>query len=220
MLEAAIGIASDDARALSAIGRRQLAWDPQMAVRLVSAAGALGAYTAPPMEVLAFVAVPAQLPVGEDLDATVSLASLVIELDRVAATGELLDVSALQEWLPAGRKAASIAVLPPSQGWQLPMFAVSGDLVPNVDAAIDEFNRRSKGLSERGRQEIATEIWERKAWAGLPMRMLHAARRLGLLAQDRSRIGAATCGPWRRLSSPRGQVFARVNAGNGLDLLT
>lgn len=216
MIDARVGLTVDDAKALAAMAKRQLGIDARMPVRIVSRPNALGLYTALPMDVIAFVAIPATFSAGEEVDLTVSLASLSIELDRVVSGQVPLDLSALPEVRVPVTKKATIALLPPSEGWQLPMFAVAGDLVPQVDASVEEFTRRSKGLSERAQQEIAEEIWERPAWAGLSMRMLHAARRLGLLAQDRSRIAAATCGPWRRLSTPRGQVFAR--ASGRLDL--
>lgn len=219
MIDATVALSIDDAKALAAISKRQLGLDPRMPVRIVSRPNALGLYTALPMDIIAFVAVPATIGVGENIDLTVSLASLSMELDRVVSAHVPLDLSALPEVRVPVTKQASIAVLPPSDGWQLPMFAVSGDLVPQVDAAVEEFTRRSKGLSERAQQEIADEIWERQVWAGITMRMLHAARRLGLLAQDRSRVAAATCGNWRRLSTPRGQVFARVAGRLDMNLL-
>ena len=39
------------------------------------------------------------------------------------------------------------------------------------------------------------------------MRALHAARQLGMLGSDMSRVSAATSGPWKRFSTSRGQVF-------------
>lgn len=219
MIDAQVGVSIDEAKALAAISRRQLGLDPRMPVRIVSRPNALGFYTALPMDVVAFVAVPAVVSSGEEFDLTVSLASLAIELDRVVSAGVPLDLSALPEVRVPVTKQASVALLPPADGWQLPMFAVSGDLVPQVEASVEEFTRRSKGLSERAQQEIAEEIWQRPAWAGLNMRMLHAARRLGFLAQDRSRVAAATCGNWRRLSTSRGQVFGRVSGRLDLSLL-
>lgn len=212
MIDAKVAVSVEEAKALAAISRRHLGLDARMPVRIVGRPKALGLYTTLPMDIIAFVAVPAVISDGEDIDLTVSLASLTIELDRVVSTGESLDLSALPEVRVPVTKRASIAILPPMDGWQLPMFAISGDLVPQVDAAVEEFTRRSKGLSERAQQEIAEEIWERPVWAGLSMRMLHAARRLGFLAQDRSKVAAATCGNWRRLSTPRGQVFSRLSA--------
>ena len=35
----------------------------------------------------------------------------------------------------------------------------------------------------------------------------NAARRLGMIANDSAKVSAATCGPWKRLSTARGQVF-------------
>jgi len=211
MIDAQVSVATDDAKVLAAITKRQLGIDARMPVRIVGRPNALGLYTALPMDVVAFVALPASVAAGEAVDLTVSLASLRIELERVISAGVPLDLSALPEVrVPVTRKV-SVALLPPSDGWQLPMFAIAGDLVPQVDESVEEFTRRSKGLSERAQQEIAEEIWERSSWAGLNMRMLHAARRLGFLARDRSRVAAATAGNWRRLSTPRGQVFARVS---------
>jgi hypothetical protein len=211
MIDPQVELSEDDAKVLAAIARRQLGIDARMPVRIVSRPKALGLYTALPMDVVAFVAIPAAVPAGEDIDLTVSLASLSIELERVMTAGVPLDLAALPEVRVPVTKKTNVAFLPPAEGWQLPMFAVAGDLVPQVDASVEEFTRRSKGLSERAQQEIAEEIWERPSWAGLTLRVLHAARRLGFLAQDRSRVAAATCGNWRRLSTPRGQVFARVS---------
>ncbi len=97
--------------------------------------------------------------------------------------------------------------LPPTDGWQLPIFAVSGDLVPLVDEATAEFEGRSAGLPPRAQESVAEEIWDRPGFGGLPLRTLHAARQLGMIANDRAKVSATTAGPWKRLSTPRGQVF-------------
>jgi hypothetical protein len=59
-------------------------------------------------------------------------------------------------------------------------------------------------------QALAESIWERHAFGGLPMRALHAARRLGFLTDDASRVTASTCTGWKRLTTVRGQVFVRA----------
>jgi hypothetical protein len=106
--------------------------------------------------------------------------------------------------------AREIAMLPPSDGWQIPMHAIGGDLMRVVAAVGQEFASRASGLTPQEQQLIADEIWDRPAWAGLPNRVLHAAYRLGMLSDDRSKVSAATCGSWRRFATPRGQVFFRV----------
>jgi len=201
-----ITLGAHEARVLAAFGKRQLGWNPSLAARVVSSPKAIGVYTAPPMDILSFTSVPAQqIPA---LDLTVTLASLVDALEAGANTGGTLDIAAMDP-APASW-VAGVSMLPPSDGWQIPMYAVSGDLVADVDAARQEFLTRSQGLSPQEQQEIADEIWDRMAWAGLPMRMLHAAKRLGLLAGDQARVAAATCGTWRRFSAPLGEVFYRI----------
>lgn len=201
-----IHLGAHEARVLAAFGRRQLTWDPKMAARVVSSTKAIGIYTAPPMNVLAFMAVSAKdVP---DLDVTVTLTSLVDALEAAAEAGGAFDVGAADP-APAAW-AVGLSMLPPSDGWQIPMYAVAGDLVVEVNTARDEFSRRAADLTPREQQVIADEIWDRTAWAGLPMRMLHAAKRLGLLNADQSRVAAATCGTWRRFSSPLGEVFYRI----------
>ncbi|MFM7211504.1 MAG: hypothetical protein ACKOYQ_05785, partial [Actinomycetota bacterium] len=110
---------------------------------------------------------------------------------------------------------AALAVLPPSDSWQLPIAAVSGDLVPLVDTAVAEFRRRAAAASDSspGSAELtrlAQEIWDRPGFGGLPIRALHAARRLGFLSDDASRVSASTCTGWKRLTTVRGQVFVRT----------
>ena len=48
----------------------------------------------------------------------------------------------------AGIDRVTVAGLP-TDGWQLPIFAVSGDLVPLVDEATAEFEGRTAGLPPR-----------------------------------------------------------------------
>ncbi len=203
-MSARIGI--DEARLLSAYAQRQFAWDPSTPARFVSSERALGVYTAPPMQVIAFLPVPWQGDEGIDL--SVTLGSVVDVMNAAAAgSGDV----ALESLVPAAPGAAALlATLPPSSDWQIPMHAIAGDLMRDVDAARAEFAARSGGLSARAQNEIAEEIWDQQAWAGLPMRVLHAAHRLGMLRNDQSKVAAATRGPWRRFSTQRGQVFYRI----------
>lgn len=191
-------------RVLTLLGRRQVEWDARLPARVISRDGALGVFTAPPMDVLAFLAIPAE--VQEPVDITVSLAALVAAAE---ASGDI-DLAALPPVQAPFTSGASLVHLPPAEGWQMPIPAVASDVLPAVDEALLEFRARSVGLGPRGQQTVAEEIWSRTAWAGLPLRVLHAGYRLRFLARERMRITAATNGPWRRLSTPRGQVFSYV----------
>jgi hypothetical protein len=205
-----IEIAADEARALLAVCRRQLSWDPRMAARLVTAERALGVYTAPPLDVLVFTAVPATVD-GEASDIVVALTTLTTALEQCADAGAPLDLAALSPVSVPVTSDISVAVLPPADNWQMPMHAVASDLTVRVDGAVAEFERRAAGQPTRQQEIIAKEIWEATPWAGVPMRTLHAARKLGMLGVEPVKVSAATNGDWRRLSTRRGQVFAKVS---------
>jgi hypothetical protein len=91
----------------------------------------------------------------------------------------------------------------------VPIAGVASDLTALVAEAVAEFNARAAGLTDTGQQVIADEIWERTAWAALPMRSLHASKRLGMLGNDSSRVSAASSGDWKRFTTQRGSVFTR-----------
>jgi len=199
-----IGI--NEARLLAAFGRRLQKWDAQTPVRLVTTPSALGVYTAPPMQVLSFVAARLTDPVA--IDRTITLQSFIDAMDAASSPSSTW----LQDMLTDApvSTAGATAQLPPTDGWQVPMHAVAGDLMRDVAAIGQEFATRAAGLSAAQQQALADEIWDRPAWAGLPVRVLHAAYRLGMLNDDLSKVAAATCGSWRRFATPRGQVFYRV----------
>jgi hypothetical protein len=200
-----IRLSEPEARVLEAFCRRQLSWDPGLQARVVSTSKALGVFTTPPLGVLVFFAVPTAAPVEEHVDVTVPLWALA-DLVRAEATAGM-EVSDLPRALVPAGPAPSLAHLPPAEGWQLPISGLAGDLVPMVDEATAEFEARTTGLPPRAQEAVAEEIWERPAFGGLPLRAVHAARQLGMIANDRSRVSAATSGPWKRFHTPRGQVF-------------
>lgn len=202
-----IRLAVPEARALEGFCRRQLRWDESLAARVVTAESAVGIFTAPPLGVLAFAAVPTVEPVDPDgaVDAVVPLQDLA-DLIRDRSLGGM-DVAGLTPAVAPGGASPTIAHLPPTEGWQLPIFGIAGDLVPLVDAATAEFDARAVGLPPRAQESVAQEIWERPGFGGLPLRALHAARQLGMITTDRAKVSATTCGPWKRFSTTRGQVF-------------
>jgi hypothetical protein len=199
-----LSIGEPEARALVAVCRGQLRWEPGMPARVVTTERALGVFTVPPFEVLAFVAVPASGGAAGD-DLVVPLAALC---DAVESTPDRVDLDGLPRAIVRPGPSPSLSALPPEDGWQLPIHGLSGDLVPAVEAARAEFAERSMGLGSSGRQELADEIWSRPGFGGMPLRGLHAARALGMLGNDATRVAVATSGQWRRLSTARGQVFS------------
>jgi hypothetical protein len=196
-----------EATVLEGFCRRQLSWDPRLPARVVTSARALGVFTSPPMGVLVFFAVPLAEPCAADdpTDVSVPLGALADVLHSCADDG--LDLDALPRALVPPGPAPNLGHLPPHEGWQMPIHGLSGDLLPAIEGAASELTQRSQGLPARAQEAVANEIWDRPGFAGLPMRALQAAHRLGMIPNDRSRIAAATCGPWKRLSTPRGQVF-------------
>lgn len=200
-----IRLAEPEARVLEGFSRRQLRWDASLPARVVTATQAVGVFTAPPLGVLVFFAVPTSEPVEEPADVIVPLEQVADALRDRAGSG--LDLNALPRALVPLGANPTVHNLPPTDGWQLPIFAVSGDLVPLVDDATAEFEGRAAGLPPRAQESVAEEIWDRPGFGGLPLRTLHAARQLGMIANDRAKVSATTAGPWKRLSTPRGQVF-------------
>lgn len=190
-----------EGRLLAAHLDRLLAWDNAGAVRVVARGQAVGIYSAPPMGVLAFVALPLAAPVADPLDASLTLTSARagIVVGNNDATWQLDDAPA---------PVAALAVLPPGDGWHLPIQGVSGDVIPGVEEAVAEFRSRAPHVIDP--QVLAEQLWDRPAFGGLPMRMLHAACRLGFLADDGSRVTACTTSGWKRLTTVRGQVFVRT----------
>jgi hypothetical protein len=202
-----IRLAEPESRALEGFCRRQLKWDAGLPARVVTTPRALGVFTAPPLGVLVFVAVPTASVVsaGDAVDTIVPLSALANCLRDRARDG--MDIGSLPRAIVPVGTSPTLQHLPPTEGWQLPIFGVSGDLVPTVDEATAEFEARSVGLPPRAQETVAEEIWDRHGFGGLPLRALHAARQLGMITTDRAKVSAATCGPWKRFSTPRGQVF-------------
>lgn len=197
-----LSLPGHEGRLLSAHLDRLAAWDPSGHVRVVARGGAVGVYAAPPMRVISFVALPLREPIAEDVDVSARISDVRSGLVTHAGLADLR--------LPEPAVGSpGLAMLPPSEGWQLPIHGVSGDIVPEVDAAVAEFRRRAASIVDP--QALAEQIWERPSFGGLPLRVLHAARRLGFLTDDASRVTACTMTGWKRLTTVRGQVFVRTH---------
>ena len=199
----ALDLPEHEGRLLAAHLDRLAAWDPAGHVRVVARGGAVGVYAAPPMRVISFVALPLRVPAVDDIDVSARIADVRTGLRSESGVTDLI--------LPEPAVGSpGLAMLPPSEGWQLPIHGVSGDVVPGVDAAVAEFRRRASSVVDP--QVLAEQIWERPSFGGLPLRVLHAARRLGFLTDDASRVTACTMTGWKRLTTVRGQVFVRTQA--------
>lgn len=198
---ASLALPEHEARLLAAHLDRLMAWEAGGHVRVVARGGAIGVYAAPPMRIISFVALPLRAPVAEEVDVSALTSDIRLALTTTGSPELRLPEPAVG--------APGLAVLPPSEGWQLPIHGVSGDVVPEVDAAIAEFRRRATGAVDT--QVLAEQIWERNSFGGLPLRVLHAARRLGFLTDDASRVTACTMTGWKRLTTVRGQVFVRTH---------
>ncbi len=202
-----ISLGSTERSTLIRLLEKQVEWRPSLPVRVVTSRSAVGIYSALPLDVHVFMAMPVGIPEAKSFDRIVFAESLisVLSAPQESVTAEI-DLSALNP--VESLVGTSLVEMPPTDGWQIPITALASDIIPIVNEASIEFERRSQGLGERGKSELADEIWERPAWAGLPIRVLHAATRLQILWNEPIKVSASTCGPWKRLSTPRGQVFA------------
>jgi hypothetical protein len=198
-----LALPAHEGRLLAAHLDRLISWDATGHVRVVARGQAVGVYAAPPMGVISFVALPLREQVGDQLDVSARTREVRDGLDATAAQAH---------WrLPETAVGSpGLAVLPPAEGWQLPIHGVSGDVIPEVDASVAEFRRRAPSVVDP--QVLAEQIWERSSFGGLPLRVLHAARRLGFLTDDASRVTACTATGWKRLTTVRGQVFVRTHS--------
>lgn len=195
---------------LALIGARQVDWEPAAAARIVASEGAIACYSVLPMDVMAVVATPAQVAKSAvGLESTVALSSFISGIESALDAGAEItfDMAALPEVAAPVGSGLSLHHLPPKDGWQMPIHGLSRDVMPQVAEAVREFQMRTPGMSAQASAQVAEEIWSRPAWAGLPVRVLHAARRLRMINDEPLRITASTCGPWKRLSTPRGQIF-------------
>jgi hypothetical protein len=200
-----VTLGSTELRTVISILEKQIEWNSNVSVRVVTSTSAVAFYSAIPLNLHAFIAMPAKMGAGAPCDLITTGRDVVTLLSN---SSRVIDLDALDPLV--GINGATLSDLPPSTGWQIPIHAVASDVIPVVNEAVNEFDRRSVGLGERGKADLAEEIWNRPGWGGLPVKVLYAAQRLNLIWDEPIKISAATCGPWKRLSTPRGQVFLRT----------
>ncbi len=206
----AVGLRSEaDVADLAAFCSRVLRLDPRGLVRLRQIADRLTAYSRLPLDVLVSRTVHSEQPATSDR--TLSAADLLAELEGAAAGRP--------------RDAGWRGTLPPGAGWR------RLDVVPVV--AIDDAVRAGMATFEavRGRPDasaVGESLLDHEALTVsdgthrvvLPLRVLHAAWRMGFLGADHRRAGAecavSVAGGWARLAAPHGSAYHR--AGPSLSL--
>ena len=145
-----VTLGSTELRSIISILEKQVEWNPTIAVRVVTSPNAVAFYSAIPLNLRAFIAMPAKMSPGQPCDLIVTGRDVVALLSNSQGVIELDSLDQI-----VGAETASVSELPPSQGWQIPMHAMASDIIPVVNQAINEFDRRSVGLGERGKADLA-----------------------------------------------------------------
>lgn len=208
-MSSGLSLGRDEARALGAFCRRHAMWSPTSAARVVGSGSSLGVFATPPWDVMTFAAIPAGSSV-DGIDVNVSMGALADALE----SDQPLDLDSLPRVHVPASKGLTLLSLPPREGWQMPISGISGDIAQAVDAEYQQVRQQTSGMAPRETDLAVRTWWTQAGWSGLTMGVLYAAQQLGMLPKDRSKISAASCGPWKRLSTSRGQVFS-YGAGQG-----
>lgn len=197
-------------------------------MRLVVAEAAVGVYAAPPLDVLAFIALPLAEPAGATpgsappgLDVQISgrrLRDVIGDLSTRSGASRQPQAVRLPDELA---RVPALSALPPRTGWTRTGEGTAAELRAEVASAVQEFRAQAPAsASDAELLPLAEQIWDAPAWSGLPLRALHAARLFNFLSHPAQPVFAAEQGNWQRLSTPRGQVFTRGGASvmTGLNL--
>ena len=101
------------------------------------------------------------------------------------------------------------AQLPPRSGWEQRAVVPVAAVLDQVSVGVEAFRRRVDALDESARtpellEGVAEDIWGGASVADLPLRVAHAAERLGFLGREGD-VRASASGAWRRLRLPRRQ---------------
>jgi hypothetical protein len=205
-------LAGADAADLAAFCARVLRLDPRGLVRLRQAADRLTAYSRLPLEVLVSRTVHGGAQ-SAAVDSTLAAAALlaVLEGER-AEPGPPRDA----EWRGS---------LPPVSGWRrldlVPVAAIE-DAVRAGMAAFEQV-RGQPGATAVGESLLdhrALTVTDGDHRAVLPLRVLHAAWRMGFLGADPRHSGAecavSVAGGWARLAAPHGSAYHHTSPGLSL----
>ncbi|MDT0306416.1 hypothetical protein RM780_05500 [Streptomyces sp. DSM 44917] len=205
--------APGEAAGLAAFLGRQLRWDRAAAARLRAEGDVLAVFTRPArFGVLAIRPCHLREPAG--LDVTVSAGELLEGVDEAAgALG-----------VPAPVTGPSWAGLLPRRGGWLPVADLTPEEARGAAASVvAEFRTRTEALipAQRTRSALdalAEEIWSRTLpGTPLPLRVVHAAHALGLLAEvPPAGVTVLSGGSWLRLRTPAGSIAVRRDGPPGL----
>lgn len=202
-------LSRDERVHLAGVLGRLMRWNSATVVRLTTSTNAVAIYADAPMGVLVFIAIPLAAPAEQQIDQAVSAHRLRDVLGDVASP--LAPSGPVVVAVPDGRDMPpALAVLPGRDNWIPAEKATAGEVSAAVDAALADFKAQSDAVShadEAIRAHLAEQWWDTPSWGGLPLKALHAAKSLGMLAHPGARIESATRAGWKRLISPAGQVF-------------
>ncbi len=228
-------LALADAAFVAAYLKHLVEWDARASVRVQRRGNTIGVYGAPPLGCLSLIVVPTfvaqPLPeepaIPEDtvrsepgppaFDLTVSagrLRDVLGDVSGPARRGPFEQIKRMT--MPdAVTGPTELILLPPDGPWDNTGQTTASDLVSLVEGGVTEFRRRAPdaAINPTHAQYTADDIWGTTAWAGLPLRALHAARLLGFLANPDAPVEAGTCYGWKRLVTPAGRVFTNTTTG-------
>lgn len=204
---------------LAAYLKQLMEWDAKACVRIKQRGGVAGIFGAPPTGCISFIAVPLSSP-GEPNER--------VE-DRTVSAGRMRDILGDVTVAPRGFAGRQLKVpdpvsgplelldLPPTSGWELTAEAPAADALPSIDQAVADFKSRIEpagSVDDAAAQRVANEIWSRKGWSDLPIRILQTAKLLGFLSNDEAIIRSAHLPGWDRLATGAGQVFSKEENAN------
>ena len=203
-----LSLAKPEALFLAQYLRGLTTWGDTAAVRVQGRGSTYGFFGGPLDSVITFIALPAA-GTHDAFDVVVSAARLrdiIGDVRRIDGTTEFT--------LPDETTAPQVlSVLPPTSGWMPAFSSTAGDIVESLDAQISRVQARVELLPAERRMEALRDAWQELSWTSMPLAMMHTARSLGFLNLPAAKVAATTNGPWKRVATPAGMVFARVSDG-------
>jgi hypothetical protein len=195
-------------------------------VRLIAGGGVLAVYTAVLYPIGLLDESPTVLGLrtfalrgGEQFDAVVPLASLMMRLERLAAEprGEAATVTVS---LPMRVNTVTWAAISPPRGGWAALPEMSSDVLDRVArAGIEEVAAAiPSGVGEQIVHRVRSEVWGRDipGAGAIPAGAAFAALSLGFLPEatptSSPALSVYETGPWTRLTSPRGHVLVKRKA--------